>query len=388
MNIVWTSLGIAGLVAGLIAWMAAIFILRTTPHAIVRRRLALLLFAEGMMIITSFAGPPLWIGDESTYRSVMLLHAVNDGLIVALYLPTLAAVIDSPLVRVFRSFPGILIPVILGTTNAIATLLKPELTWNVVPALSEHGQFAAIPGPINQSAFLLLMLSYFYGLVVTFLAWRRADTAVERRRNGWLALAFGVRDLFWGAVFFMGVAMTIRFAPNPIPVSLENELISLWFVQAAAWGLIAYILLLAYGIATEHLFDIDLRVKWTLQRGTVAAAYVAVFFVFSEGTAAFLSDQVGTFVGLAATGLLLFALAPIRQLAERLSDTAMPHVHDTPEYRKFRKLEIYGEAFAQTQGNGGPTPVQRIALESLRRELDLSEDETSDFEIQLVGDPA
>ena len=65
----------------------------------------------------------------------------------------------------------------------------------------------------------------------------------------------------------------------------------------------------AYGIAVYHLFDIDLRLKWTLERGTMAAAFIAVFFVVSEGAATILSDRLGTLAGLFATGVLVFALA-------------------------------------------------------------------------------
>ncbi len=386
MAFVWTPFGVAGLIAGLTAWAAAVFILRTTPNVIVRRRFALLLFAEGLMILTSFAGPAAWIGDGTLYRYALLLHAVNDGLIVAVYLPTLAAVLDTPMVRVFKTLPGMLIPVFLGGVSAIGAVLYPDLAWTEPFAAPEgYGGFHVTPGPINQFAFLMLTIGYFYGLVATILAWRRADTALSRRRNGFLALAFGTRDLFWGSVFFLGVFLTVKYAPEPIPPEVGIGILVAWAVQLAAWGLILYVLLLAYGIATEHLFDIDLKVKWTLQRGTVAAAYVAVFFVVSEGTAAFLSEQVGTVVGLIATGALLFGLAPIQRLAEQLSHTAMPNVHDTPEYRKFRKLEIYGEAFAEAQRQGGPSAVQRVALERLREALELPSNETTEFEQQLAA---
>jgi hypothetical protein len=226
------------------------------------------------------------------------------------------------------------------------------------------------------------MGSYFYGLFATVLSWRRAETPLLRRRNGLLALALGTRDVFWGWLFFVVVGTTAMYGATP-PV--EYLKLGLWNLQFAAAGLVLYVLLLAYGIATEHLFDIDLKVKWTLQRGTVATAYVTAFFVVSEGTAAFLSDRLGTVVGLSVTGLLLFALAPIQRAAERLSDTAMPHVHDTPEFRKFRKLEIYGEAFSDSRRNGGPSAVQRVALDRLREELELSGADTNQLEARLAS---
>jgi hypothetical protein len=383
----WTPIGVAGLVAAIVAWAAALFILRTTPDATVRRRLAFLLFAEGLMIVTSAAGPLQWIADAVWYRRVLVLHAVADGLIVAAYLPTLAAVLDTRWVRFFGSSPGMWIPVALGGGCAIASVVNPNLAWGPIvpspPALEFAGRFTlGSVGPVESAAFAMLMGSYFYGLFATVLSWRRAETPLLRRRNGLLALALGTRDVFWGWLFFVVVGTTAMYGATP-PV--EYLKLGLWNLQFAAAGLVLYVLLLAYGIATEHLFDIDLKVKWTLQRGTVATAYVTAFFVVSEGTAAFLSDRLGTVVGLSVTGLLLFALAPIQRAAERLSDTAMPHVHDTPEFRKFRKLEIYGEAFSDSRRNGGPSAVQRVALDRLREELELSGADTNQLEARLAS---
>lgn len=42
-----------------------------------------------------------------------------------------------------------------------------------------------------------------------------------------------------------------------------------------------YVPLVAYGVLRLQLFDIGLRIKRTLKRGTVAAAFVATFFVVS-----------------------------------------------------------------------------------------------------------
>jgi hypothetical protein len=385
LTLVWTPFGLPGLVAAIVAWSAAVFVLRTTPDERVRRRLALLLFAEGLMIVTSIAGPLQWMEDPTWYHRVLTLHAVADSLIVAAYLPTLAAILDTRQVRFFGTSPGVWIPVGLGSACAVGSLLRPDLTWGpIVPGVDPaYGALAAASvGPIESLAFALLMASYIYGLIVTLFAWRQADSALTRRRNGLLALAFGTRDIFWGFIFVTAVAATAIYGAE-IPAHMV--VLSIWNLQIAAGALIVYILLLAYGIAIDHLFDIDLKVKWTLRRGTVAAAYVAVFFVVSEGAQTFLSDQLGTVLGLVATGLLLFALAPIQRAAERISDTAMPDVQDTPEFRKFRKLQIYGQAFSDSRRDGGPNAVQRVALDRLREELELPTGDVAHLEARLAG---
>lgn len=93
---------------------------------------------------------------------------------------------------------------------------------------------------------------------------------------------------------------------------------------------------------------IDLRVKRTLKRSTVAAAFVAVFFLISELAGLMLSNMLGNLLGILATAGLMFFLAPIQRIAERLSDAAMPKTRSTPEYASYRKLQVYEAALRAT----------------------------------------
>ena len=187
-----------------------------------------------------------------------------------------------------------------------------------------------------------------------------------------MSLAFGARDLAFGGV--------LLYAALFFDGNISSFFIA---VQLMAWALLAYVALTAYGVAVYHLFDIELRLKWTLERGTVAVAFVAVFFVVSEGAAAFLSERLGTLAGLLATGLLVFALAPLQRSAERLADAALPTVQDRPEYRAYRRLQIYGEALAEARSSGPITPVGRLALEKLRESLDLDRKDATELESKL-----
>ena len=185
-------------------------------------------------------------------------------------------------------------------------------------------------------------------------------------------MAFGARDLAFGGVFLYA---SLFFDGTPSSLFIA--------VQIAAWALMIYVAMTAYGIAVYHLFDIELRFKWTLERGTLAAAFIAVFFVVSEGAATVLSDQLGALAGLLATGLLVFALAPLQRSAERLANAALPAVQDTPEYRAYRQLQIYGEALTDAHAKGPITPVGRLALEKLRESLGLAEEVAAEFEAKL-----
>ncbi len=328
------------------------------------------------MILTSVAGPPLWVGSEQILGVLMKVHVVNDWLLIAAYLPALAVAIDSPLLRPFRRAPGVLIPVVIGVAGAVLATARPDLflLGFTHDAPSRFGTpHAAVIGGLWTVAWSLLTLSYTYGFIATIVAWRRAETPLARRRAGVFSWAFGTRDLFWGGCFLC-VSLFINEASIEVLYPV---------IQLAAWALFAYVLLTAYGIATVHLFDIELRLKWTLQRGTVAAAFIAVFFVVSEGAATVLSGSLGTLAGLLVTGLLVFALVPLQRSAERLAEAALPSVQDTPEYRTFRKHQIYGEAVVEARRDGALTPAGRVALNQLRASLDLSESEVSGLEAGL-----
>ncbi len=376
---VWTHWGVSGLIAWLVAWAAAVFILRTAPDPRIRRRFSLLLFIEGVMILTGFSGPALWIGSAEGVRLSALAHFANDWLLLGVYLPAVAVAVDSPLLRPFRGGPGALIIVVIGLGGAIFTGIRPDLFVAAVSLAPPNFGPVLMPTPGRAWPIVAVLLaaSYTYGFVATFLSWRAARSPVARRRAGALTLAFGTRDVFWGGIFL---------AFGLFPASLPT--VGLPLIQLASFALLFYVVMTAYGIASAHLFDIDLRLKWTLERGTVAAVFVAVFFVVSEGTATFLSDRLGSLLGLLATGALVFALAPLQRASERLAGAAMPAVVDTPEYRTFRKEQIYGEALAEALRDGAVTPVERAILDRLRATLELDEEVALDLEAALAGNTA
>ena len=300
---------------------------------------------------------------------------MNDWLLLVVYLPAVAVAVDSPLLRPFRGGAGPLVPVVVGI--AVLASVRPDLfVGQVAPAPPSFGpvQMAA-PGNAWPFVAVLLGISYTYGFIATLLSWHASRAPVARRRAGALALAFGTRDVFWGGLF-LGAGL--------FPSSWQ-EAGFLPLVQLAAFALLFYIVVTAYGIASAHLFDIDLRVKWTIERGTVAAVFVAVFFVVSEGTATFLSDRLGSLLGLLATGGLVFALAPLHRASERLAGVAMPDVADTVEYRAFRKEQIYGEALAEALKDGNITPLERAILDRLRITLELEEGIARDLETALAS---
>jgi len=52
----------------------------------------------------------------------------------------------------------------------------------------------------------------------------------------------------------------------------------------------------------------------------------------------------------------------------------MPNVKDTPEYRAFRKEQLYGEALAESLRDGSVTPIEGAILDRLLAALEMDPD--------------
>ena len=381
---------IPGIVGGTVAWLGAFFILRNMPRGKSRYLLSALLFCEGVLVWTSYSGPAAFfpgVSFEVSYPA-LLLHGINDFLVFALYLPTLACVIDSPLLRPFRDSAMRFVPGIIAAVCILAMVFGPlELhVAEVQEPVTGYPLSLQVPGPIWGFAFVCLAFSYTYGLIATILAWRNSQSDLERRKNGFLVLAFGARDITFVLTFVSGILFNIG-DPTALIYGLETLYIAGFYGTALiAIGLVFYIALAAYGVLSVHIFDIDLKVKLTLSRSTLTALYIAFFFLVSETSAALLSDQFGLLIGIAATAIMLFFIAPLQRWAEQFSDAAMPRVTDSPEYLSFRKLQIYGEAISSTlREHSEITAADRAVLDRLSKQLGLSQDEAHTFENEIVG---
>lgn len=136
------------------------------------------------------------------------------------------------------------------------------------------------------------------------------------------------------------------------------------------------VLLLLHAVARHRILDIDLKLRWTVRQSTVAAAFVAVFFVVSEGAAAFLGERTGsTAFGIGAAALLVFAVSPLQRMAERLSERAVPVKGSTEAYLTYRRMELYRVALEGMLRDDVLAPREAQALQGLRSELGISLEE-------------
>lgn len=342
-----------GIPAAIVAWAFALYVLVVAPPTRGARFLVAMLFADGLAVITSY--------NNLLYLNPLLesvgvpgvpgvLHQVSDWVVVAVYLPFLGMTLSSPLVAPLKS-PIISRLVLFGGLGI--ALMIPFLPVDV------RERF-------DVPFYIVICVVLTWGFAAALHTWYIASSEAERSRARAFTFAFGVRDVLWTITFgyytlaFYGVigSSLEELAATSI---MYNVFLPLFYELAV----IIYVPLVAYGVLRVQLFDVDLRIKRTLKRGTVAAAFVATFFVISELASNYLSDQFGTVLGVLVTGALVFFLDPIQRAAERLSNAAMPNTVDTPEYEAFRKLQVYDSAIRAALEDGHISVRQRRVLNSM-----------------------
>ncbi len=359
--------GILTLVAVALCWALALLLFRTGAPGSVARKLSLLLVVEGVTLGTSnsmlflLTSPDQFIAlYPKLNASTDLIHLIGDCVMLALYPVFLAATLQTSLVRPFADKRMRMVLVVLSIALFIATQLTPMVIGVLI------------------LSFTLAML-FGFSLVASVHAWYVA-TGMARTRAGVFALAFGIRDICWGLVY-AGVVRQM----------LTGKLVNETFLQdfnVYAMGTLFAVPLIAYGILRTQLFDIDLKIRWTIKQSTLAGVFVAIMFIISEGAAQFLEAELGNVAGLLAAAVVMFFLAPLQRFAERVAAVAMPNTKNTPEYASFRKMQVYEAAVAEAQLEGGISPKERSLLVLLRDSLGISESDAVAIEGELQVQPA
>ncbi|MGQ0535066.1 MAG: hypothetical protein ACT4PT_03235 [Methanobacteriota archaeon] len=152
----------------------------------------------------------------------------------------------------------------------------------------------------------------------------------------------------------------------------------------SAWNL-ALPGLVAYALLKHRLFDIDMKIKWTIRQSTVAAVFIGVFFVAAMVAQEFLTESFGWAAGGVVAGLLVFVLAPLQRAAERVANAAMPGVRAAAELTGRERVLLYREQARLAWADGNLSADERRLLDGLRERLGVSHEEASRIERDLVG---
>lgn len=364
------ALGLLGVFAVLTCWSLAVVLFRVASTSVVTRMLAFLLVVEGVTLASNgyvdmlLASPVrAHPGYASWLRFEEIVHTLGDCAMLALYPPFLSVALQTPLTR-----PLAKKPVRIGLAAIAAVLFVAVFTT---------------PLEVGATAlYFCVALLFSFALVASIQAWRSAETTVTRSRARSFTIAFGFRDICWTIAY--GGAIWLIFAGKyAITETSANDSLVATLNAVYALGTLLYVPLIAYGILRTQLFDIDLRIRWTIKQSTIAAAAVAIVYLVSEGASRLLSAELGNVAGLFAAALVVFFVAPLQRFAERVASTAMPNTVNTPEYAAFRKLQVYEAAVAEALQGGGIARKERALLNRLRDSLAISPADAAAVEREL-----
>jgi hypothetical protein len=355
-NVVW--IGVLGLAAVAACWGLSVVLFRVGGPGTVARKLAWLLIFEGAALIT--AGFPFFIlghGQDHYGDNLPLMignfvvHHLADACMIALYPVFLAAALRTPMTQVFRGKR-------LRITIAVVAVLMAAGT---VVSTAIWGSFFG-----SGLLYVTVMAVFVFALVASLHAWRVAPPGIARTRAKLFALAFGIRDICWG--FTYGASFWMIWNN-----SFGEEFTLYWVVKIIyALGTLLAVPLIAYGILKAKMFDIDLKIRWTIKQSTLAAFIVSIIFLISEGASTILSEELGNIAGLCAAAVVIFFLTPLQRFADRIASTAMPNTSNTPQYVAYRKMQVYEEALIEAMEENGISAKERALLVRLRDSLGIS----------------
>lgn len=143
-------------------------------------------------------------------------------------------------------------------------------------------------------------------------------------------------------------------------------------------------LLVTYAIVRHQLFDIDVKVRWTIKQSTLAGAFIGIFFVVSESAQTFFTDTTGaTYLGIAAAGMLVFAISPLQRVAERVAHAALPEARPLGDFDKAQRIALYREQVRAAWADGRLSRDERRLLNVARDRLGLSMEEAARIENEI-----
>lgn len=314
----------------------------------------------------------------------------------------------------------LLLPIVVGALGVLVTAAGTAFGYKEWMALRHYPPGSLVPGLLADYGYCLFSSAVAGALVL--LALRFGATADERERSqlalmsssvvvysGLAAGTFLTTPILWtlclGAALALGIgcsaALWLRntlqkagrrqardvallslvtvFAGMVVGVSLGglNQAVGAGFYGVARTVAFA---LLAYAILRHQILGIDVKLKWTIRRGTVAASFLAVFLVVGQLAQNYFTQGLGLLAGGVAAGLMLFALSPLQRFAEKVADTALPNVKSAGEMSHPERSDTYRRMARAAWADGNLSRDERNLLDQLREQLELSRDEAARLE--------
>ncbi len=355
------ALGVLGVTVWSACWCLSFLVFRARPGATVNRVLALLLFFEGVSL--GVFGLNLLVPDVPTLEALRRVHRIAWIPVPWLYLAFIGNALTGRLAALAR----------MRFVHALFAGFTIALT---VVYFRYGDLFQGWNPPDLWAVFIsFLAATSLFGLAAAVESYRRLRGTSRSVQGRAYLFAFGARDLLW-------VSFLVWL---PFELRLEFAFArTVWWNTGLMLAMIAFACLLTYGLLRNHLFDIDLKIKWTIKKSTLVGIFVGVFFITAQIAQAFVTTEYGWAIGGLIAGFLLLGLNPLQRFAERVADSAMPDVHDTPEYLDARKADVYLATLEEMIADGTVTMKERRALMRLQEQLGLEDSVTSRLEKDLM----
>ncbi|HUR26077.1 MAG TPA: hypothetical protein VM327_08715 [Candidatus Thermoplasmatota archaeon] len=306
--------------------------------------------------------------------SELVLVGFMATLGLCLTYPWLLRTLDTPYTRWLRRRSLLVAMTVFWSLLGVPLAVALALMLAGVPV----GEDSPLLYPVGL-VFLGVVVLSVVALLASVHAFRHSPPGPARERARAFMLAFGARD----ALFVAGIVLNFTSdlfpeAQQPLVIGLGGALNSL--------GTLVYVPLLAYGILTTQLFDIDLKVKLGIKRSTVVTIALVVILGTAKTAEFYLNKTYGLLAGGIAAGAMLVLTPRLNKIGDKVANTAMPQVQPTNAYVAFKKLEVY-RAAVESANEVGMDDKQRAVLERLRGKLGLSPADTDAVEAELRSQP-
>jgi hypothetical protein len=148
-------------------------------------------------------------------------------------------------------------------------------------------------------------------------------------------------------------------------------------------------LLIAWGILRYQVLDIDVKLRWGLEQSTVASIFIVVFFIVSEGAQEFFGTAASNeWIGIIAAAGLVFFMAPLQRLAERVGARALPDARPAAKMLDVEVRELYEQRLRSAWRDGALTRDERVLLDHLRERLGIPAEDAAAMERQVLSHSA
>jgi len=113
-----------------------------------------------------------------------------------------------------------------------------------------------------------------------------------------------------------------------------------------------------------------------------------LLLVVTEAAQTLLATSLGPYLGILATGLVVFAIAPLMRAADRLAEVAMPGVKPLHELTAAERAGVYAVQARLAWADGRLSADDRRLLDRTREKLGLSHEHAARLEQEALGGSA